>query len=112
MIEITPTQRFLDAVDEWADAQIAEYEEALATKAEQALLEIEHLVAGAHDVEFDVDGDTVRYEPSEEVREFLEAQAAAADVDVQTVTTLYVNLYANAFLDDDTSRPPNAPPTE
>lgn len=112
VIEVTPTDRFLEAVEEWAESRMMERADALETKAEQALLEIEHLVAEAHDVEFAVDGDTIRYEPSDAVYRFLVERAEEADIDVETVTTLYINLYANAYLDSDTMRPSNAPPTE
>lgn len=112
MIEITPSERFLDAVDEWAEARMMEHEEALETKAEQALLEIEHLVSGSHEVEFAVDGDAIQYEPSEEVAAFLAEQAERSGVDEQTVLALHVNLFANVFLDQDTARPPNAAPRD
>lgn len=111
-IAVTPTDRFLEAVEEWAEARMMEREEALETKAEQALLEIEHLVAEAHEVAFSIEGDTIRYEPSNGVYRFLLERAEEADIDVETVTTLYINLYANAYLDSDTMRPSNAPPTE
>lgn len=112
MIEITPSERFLDAVDEWAEARMMEHEEALETKAEQALLEIEHLVSGQHEVEFDVEDDTIQYEPSDEVAAFLAEQSERSGIDEQTVLTLHVNLFANVFLEQDTTRPPNAAPEE
>ncbi len=86
-------------------------EEALETKAEQALLEIEHLVSGAHEVEFEVDGRTVSLEPSDELATYLERQSESKGLDESTVLELYVDLFARVFLDDE-ERPPNAPPKD
>lgn len=86
-------------------------EEALETKAEQALLEIEHLVSGAHEVGFEVDGRTVRLDPSDELETYLERQAESKGLDEATVLELYVDLFARVFLDDE-ERPPNAPPKD
>lgn len=86
-------------------------EEALETKAEQALLEIEHLVSGAHEVDFEVDGRTVGLEPSDELAAYLERQAASKGLDEATVLELYVDLFARVFLED-AERPPNAPPKD
>lgn len=99
-IEIEPGERFLEAADEWGERRMMDEEEALATKAEQALLEIEHLVTGATEVEFEVREGVVRYEPSEELAAFLDEQAAAAGIDRETTLTLYVNLFARVFLDE------------
>lgn len=104
--------RFIAAADEWADARMVDREEALSTKAEQALLEVENLVSGAHEVEFEVDGRTVRHEPSEDLRALLDEQAASTGLDPATLLKLHVDVYANAFLDSDEERPPNAPPTD
>lgn len=86
-------------------------EAALETKAEQALLEIEHLVSGAHEVEFEVDGRTVRHEPSDELETYLQRQAETHGLSEATVLELYVDLFARVFLDD-AERPPNAPPKD
>ena len=86
-------------------------EEALETKAEQALLEIEHLVSGAHEVDFEVDGRTVSLEPSDELAAYLERQAEAKGLEEETVLELYVDLFARVFLEDE-ERPPNAPPKD
>ncbi|MFC6905165.1 hypothetical protein [Halalkalicoccus tibetensis] len=99
-IEIRPSDRFLEAADEWGDSRMLDEEEAIRSKAEQALLEIEHLVSGATEVEFEVREGIVRYEPSAELAAFLDEQAAAAGVDRTTVLELHVNLFARVFLDE------------
>lgn len=100
-IEIEASDRFTAAAAEWGDRRTMDDEEAMAVKAEQALLEIEHLVGGHTDVEFDVEGETIRYEPSAELAAFLDEQAERVGVDRETVLALYVDLFARAFLDDD-----------
>lgn len=80
-------------------------EEAIETKAEQALLEIEHLVSGATDVEFTVEGDVIRHEPSDELERFLKRQAAESGLDPEELLRLHVDLFARVFLEDDTSQP-------
>ena len=104
--------RFREAADEWGDARMMGTEEAIESKAEQALLEIEHLVSGDvdPDLDFEVDEDRVRYDPSEELSAFLDEQAESAGVDPGTVLKLHVDLFARVFLDDDTQRPPDAAP--
>ncbi|WP_101298266.1 hypothetical protein [Halegenticoccus soli] len=109
-IAVDVDDRFLDAVGEFADARMMDEEEALAVKAEQALLEIEHLVSGATEVAFSVDGRTIRHEPSDELRAFLGAQAAETGLGEDELLKLHVDLFARTFLDDDTVRPSNAPP--
>lgn len=89
-----------------------DFEDAMASKAEQSLLEIEHLVADETDVEFDVDGSTVTHYPSDALAAFLVAQAEATGLDESTVLKLHVDLFASVFLDDDLQRPPNAPPPD
>ncbi|MDL5362126.1 hypothetical protein [Halalkalicoccus sp. NIPERK01] len=98
-IEIEPSERFLEAAREWGERRMLEEEDAIHTKAEQALLEIEHLVSGRTEVEFVVEGETIRYEPSEDLAAFLDEQAAAAGIDRETVLELYVNLFSRVFLD-------------
>lgn len=102
--------RFVDAADEWGDARLMKPEDALRVKVEQALLEIEHLVSGATEVEFEVDGRTVRHAPSDDLVAFLDRQADETGLDTSAVLKLHVDLFARVFLDGDTSRPPNAPP--
>jgi hypothetical protein len=104
--------RFREAAATWGDARLMEPEEALAVKAEQALLEIAHLVAGETAVEFEVDGNEIRYDPSDEVASFLAEQAATAGVDEETVLELHVDLFARVFLDSGEQRPAGAPPSE
>jgi hypothetical protein len=103
-------ERFEAAAREWGEARMTEFEDALETKVEQALLEVENLVAGAYEVEFEVDGTTVRHEPTDELRAFLERQAEATGLDPSEVLKLHVDLFARVFLDDE-ERPSNAPPT-
>lgn len=108
-LSFTVSDRFREAAAEWGDSRLMDEEEALETKAEQALLEIEHLVSGATEVAFEVDGDTVRYEPSDELAAFLESQADAADLDPAGVLRLHVDLFARVFLDEDHSSPGRHP---
>lgn len=109
-LSFTVGERFFAAAEEWGDARLMESDEALSVKAEQALLEIEHLVSGATEVEFAVDGRTVHHEPSDDLAAFLATQAEETGLDEERLLKLHVDLFARAFLDED-SRPPNAPPT-
>lgn len=102
--------RFVEAAEEWADSRLMDPDEAIETKAEQALLEIEHLVSGATEIEFEVDGRTVRHEPSEELADLLAAQADETSLSESDLLKLHVDLFSGAFRDDDAVRPPNAPP--
>lgn len=99
-VEIEPSDRFLAAANEWGERRMLDEEEAIRAKAEQALLEIEHLVSGRTEVEFTVEDGMVRYEPSERLAGFLDEQAAVAGIDRTTALELYVNLFARAFLDE------------
>ncbi|KYH27890.1 hypothetical protein HAPAU_05650 [Halalkalicoccus paucihalophilus] len=99
-IEIEPSERFLEAAGEWGERRMLDDEAAVHAKAEQALLEIEHLVSGATEVEFDVEDGTVRYDPSEDLAAFLDEQAALAGIDRETVLELYVNLFSRVFLEE------------
>lgn len=89
-----------------------DFEDAMEAKAEQALLEIEHLVADATSVEFEVDGTTVRHYPSDELAAFLADQAEETGLAEHQVLKLHVDLFARVFLDEDQERPPNAPPPD
>lgn len=112
-MEFEASERLLEAADEWADKRMTDREDALETKVEQALLEVEHLVSGVQDVEFDVDGTTVDYEPTDELRAFLEGQADEASIDPAQALSMHSDLFATVFLDNyDDERPTNAPPTE
>ena len=112
-MEFDASQRLLAAADGWADKRMTDREDALETKVEQALLEVEHLVSGRESVDFDVDGETVHYEPSDELAAFLEQQAAANGIEPEAVLAMHADLFATVFLDNyDDERPPNAPPTE
>jgi hypothetical protein len=109
-LSFTVGERFLAAADEWADARMMESDEALEVKVEQALLEIEHLISDATEVEFAVEEQTVHHEPSDDLAAFLAAQAEETGLSEARLLKLHVDLFARAFLDED-SRPPNAPPT-
>lgn len=102
--------RFIAAAEQWGEQRLMDPEEALEEKVEQALLEIEHLVSGATEVEFAVDGTTVRHEPSEELSAFLDSQSDWSGLDPETALRLHVDLFARVFLDSGQGRPPNAPP--
>jgi hypothetical protein len=114
MLTFDVSDRLYEAAQEWGERRLEEIDEALETKVEQALLEIEHLVSQTHDIEFEVDGRTISYEPTEELSTLLARQAEELDADESAVLKAHVDLYANAFLDDvkDEQRPPDAPPTE
>jgi protein subunit release factor A len=105
------SERFAEAAAEWGDARLMDEEEALEVKAEQALLEIEHLVSSAHDVEFAVEGRTIHHEPTADLEAFLETQSEATGVEADVLLRSYADLFARAYLDEDTSRPSNAPPS-
>lgn len=109
-LSFTVGGRFREAAAEWGNARMMDEEEALEAKAEQALLEIEHLVSGATEVEFEVDGETVTHHPSDDLTAFLEAQSEATGLDPDRLLKLHVDLFARVFHDDDVQRPPNAPP--
>ncbi|WP_224448790.1 hypothetical protein [Haloprofundus salilacus] len=104
------SDRFHEAAEEWADIRLMETEDALEVKAEQALLEVEHLVSGVHEVEFTVEDGELRYDPSDELAKLLSKHAENTGVDEATVLGLHVDLFARVFLDDDAKRPSSAPP--
>lgn len=106
------SDRFEAAAESWADARMTDLEDAIETKVEQALVEIEHLAGDAVEVEFEVDGRTVMYTPSADLVGYLEEQAAETGLDAATILKLHVDLYARAFDLEDAVRPPNAPPKE
>jgi hypothetical protein len=108
------SERFIAAAEEWAERRLSDREAALETKVEQALLEVEHLVSGVHEVTFEVDGTTVTYEPTAALSGFLARKAEETGLDESAVLELYVDLFARAFLEEatDEERPPNAPPPD
>lgn len=108
-LSFTVSERFRTAAAEWGESRLMDEEEALETKVEQALLEIEHLVSGAAAVSFAVEGDTVCYEPSDELAAFLDEQASAAGHDPGDLLSLHVDLFARVFLDDDQTAPGRHP---
>lgn len=107
-LSVTVGDQFHEAAEEWGEARMMDTGEAMRAKAEQALLEIEHLVADRYEVEFEVEGRTIHHEPSDELAAFLSARAEETGLDEATVLGLYVELFARAFTDD-ADRPPNAP---
>ncbi|NEU56990.1 hypothetical protein [Halorussus sp. MSC15.2] len=109
-VEFTVGDRFVEAAEEWGDNRMMDREDAVETKAEQALLEVEHLVSGATDVSFDVEGRTVRHEASDELAALLAEQSAETGLDESELLRLHVDLFSGAFREDDAVRPPNAPP--
>jgi hypothetical protein len=104
------SERFMAAAAEWGEIRLMDRQEALEAKVEQALLEIEHLISGATAVEFTVEDDVVYHEPTEELTAFLDAQASETGTEETVLLRSYVDLFARTFLDEDSSRPPNAPP--
>ncbi|MFC4541578.1 hypothetical protein ACFO5R_06525 [Halosolutus amylolyticus] len=100
-LSITVSDRFREAAADWGDDRLVDEERALETKAEQALLEIEHLVAGASEVSFEVEGETIHHDPSDDLEAFLERQADAYGLDPADVLALHVDLFARAFLEDE-----------
>lgn len=105
-------ERFAQAAEDWAERQLMDEEDALEIKAEQSLLEIEHLVSESHEVEFEVDGRTITHHPTADLSAFLESRAEETGLAESELLKLYVDLFARAFLDDDTERPPNAAPPD
>ncbi|EMA32964.1 hypothetical protein [Haloarcula japonica] len=105
------SDRLYEAAQEWADRRLEEIDEAMETKVEQALLEIEHLVSQSHDVAFEVDGREIRYDPTAELAALLRRQAEESGLDESTVLKMHVDLYANTFLDEvtDEQKPPGTP---
>lgn len=109
-LSVTVDDRFVDAAESWGETRMLDLDDALAAKAEQALLEIEHLVADAYEVDFDMDGRTISYDPTDELEAFLETKAEETGLDPGAVLGLYVDLFATAFDDGADERPSNAPP--
>lgn len=111
-LTVTLGDRLVDAASEWADQRMLDDEDALEQKLEQALLEVEHLASGTTELEFEIDGRTLEYEPSEELDELLAEQAERVDADPAAVLELHLELFARTFLPDDTIQPgagPGAP---
>lgn len=100
-LSITVSDRFRAAAADWGDNRLMDETEALEVKAEQALLEIEHLVSGTTDVDFAVEDDTIRYEPSDDLATVLERQADDYGVDPADALEMHVDLFARAFLEDE-----------
>lgn len=93
------SDRFVEASRLWGDDRTVGPEEALREKTEQALLEIEHLVSGGTDVEFEMEDHTVYHEPSDTLLVFLSERAAENGLDESAILKLYVDLFAGAFLE-------------
>lgn len=104
-MRIELSDSFHEAAEQWAEERVMDERAALEAKAEQAVLEIEHLVANAHEVEYEIDDGDLVYEPSADLAAFLDEQAETSGVDPETVLAMYVDLFAGAFLSDDTRTP-------
>ena len=101
-LEVAIGDRLVDAAAEWAETRMQEPDDALEQKLEQALLEVEHLASGTTELEFTLEnGETLVYDPSDELAELLEAQAARAGIDAETVLGLHLELFARTFLPED-----------
>lgn len=100
-LSVTIGDRLVDAAAEWAETRMQETDEALEQKLEQALLEVEHLVSGSTEIEFELVDGTLQYQPSEELSALLAAQAERVDADPATVLELHLELFARTFLPDD-----------
>lgn len=110
LLSFAVSDRFRAAADEWAEQRLMESDEALDVKVEQALLEIEHLVSGATEVAFDLNDGVVRFEPSDDLAVLLDEQADATGLARDEILALHADLFARVFLDEASTRPPNAPP--
>lgn len=111
-LSVSIGDRLADAAAEWADQRMLDEDDALEQKLEQALLEVEHLASGTTELEFELDGRTLHYAPSDELGELLEEQAERIDADPADVLELHLELFARTFLPDDTVQPgagPGAP---
>ncbi|MFC7175533.1 hypothetical protein [Halosegnis marinus] len=111
-MRVPVSDRLREAASDWGEQRLQSADEALETKVEQALLEVEHLASGATDVEFELDGDEIRFEPSRELSRLLSEQADEAGIGPDEVLVMYVDLCARVFVSDDDERPANAPPTD
>lgn len=114
MLRFEVSDRLYEAAEQWGEQRLQETDEALETKVEQALLEVEHLVSQSHDVEFDVDGRTISYEPTEELSSLLARQADELGADESAILKAHVDLYANTFLEEasEEQKPPGSPRSE
>jgi hypothetical protein len=111
-LTVSVGDRLADAADEWADQRMLDEEDALEQKLEQALLEVEHLASGTTELEFELDGRTLHYAPSDELEELLDEQAERIGSDPAAVLELHLELFARTFLPDDSVQPgagPGAP---
>lgn len=106
------SDRLVEGAEEWGEKRMMDTEDALESKVEQALLEIENVLANEFDVAFELDGRTVHYEPADEVASFVDAQAEEYDLPREDVVRMHVDLYSRVFLHSDEERPPNAPSVE
>lgn len=114
MLTFEVSDRLYEAAEEWGERRLEDIDDALETKVEQSLLEIEHLVSQTHGVEFEVDGREISYEPTDQLSALLARQAEELGTDEAAVLKAHVDLYANSFLDKvtDEERPPGTPDPE
>lgn len=99
-LTVEASEAFVAAARRWGDDRLTDPADAFERKTEQALLEIEHLVSGATEVEFAVDGRVIHYEPSEELAGFLAERAERTGLEESAILKLYVDLFAGAFLEE------------
>ena len=111
-ITVPVSDRFREAATDWGDSRLMDEDDALETKAEQALLEIEHLVSDATEVEFAVRDGEIHHHPSDDLEAFLAEQADAHDLDPADVLAMHVDLFARAFLEDAESGSGGADPDD
>ena len=107
-LTVPVSDRFREAATEWGDSRLMDEDDALETKAEQALLEIEHLVADATEVEFVVEDGEIHHDPSDDLAAFLDRQAEAYGLEPAAVLAMHVDLFARVFLDDEDEAPSEA----
>lgn len=114
-LEFEASDRLLAAAEEWGEQRMEDTEDALESKVEQSLLEVENLVSGAQDVDFEVENGVVRHEPSDALGTFLADQTEDTDLTPAALLSKHVDLFATVFIDnygDEQGRPSNAPPVE
>ncbi|QSW99293.1 hypothetical protein [Haloterrigena alkaliphila] len=98
-LTVPVSDRFREAAIEWGDSRLMDENDALESKAEQALLEIEHLVADATEVEFAVEDGEIHHQPSDDLEAFLDRQADAYGLEPADVLAMHVDLFARVFLE-------------
>ncbi|ELZ17980.1 hypothetical protein C477_12267 [Haloterrigena salina JCM 13891] len=104
-LTVPVSDRFREAATDWGDNRLMDADDALETKAEQALLEIEHLVADATEVEFTVEDGAIHHRPSDDLAAFLDRQADRYGLEPAEVLSMHVDLFARVFLEGEETEP-------